>query len=83
MREDIQDIYPLSPIQHGILFHGLYAPEMGLYHMQDIYTFNGNLNISAFEYAWQKLSALHTVLRTSFYWEELDKPLQVGGESLH
>jgi hypothetical protein len=77
MREDIEDIYPLSPIQHGILFHALHAPEMGLYHMQDIYTFNGSLNCSAFERAWQQLSALHTVLRTSFYWEELEKPLQV------
>lgn len=77
MREDIQDIYPLSPIQHGILFHALHAPELGLYHMQDIYTFKGNLNRSAFERAWQQLSALHTVLRTSFYWEELEKPLQV------
>ena len=77
MREDIQDIYPLSPIQQGILFHCLHAPEMGLYHMQDVYTFNGNLNVLAFERAWQQLSALHSVLRTSFYWKELDKPLQV------
>ncbi|BDA68755.1 nonribosomal protein synthetase condensation domain [Calothrix sp. PCC 7716] len=82
MREDIQDIYPLSPIQHGILFHGLHAPEMGLYHMQDIYTLGGNLNVSAFKRAWQQLSALHTVLRTSFYWEELDKPLQVVHEQV-
>ena len=77
MREDIQDIYPLSPIQHGVLFHCLHAPEIGLYHMQDVYTFHGNLNIPAFRYAWQQLSYLHTVLRTSFYWEEIDKPLQV------
>jgi Condensation domain len=82
MREDIQDIYPLSPIQHGILFHALHAPEMRLYHMQDTYTFNGNLNIAAFERAWQQLSNLHTVLRTSFYWEELDKPLQVVHEQV-
>ena len=77
MKEDIQDIYPLSPIQQGILFHGLHVPEMGLYHMQDVYTFNGNLNVRAFEQAWQQLSNLHSVLRTSFYWQELDKPLQV------
>lgn len=80
MKKDIQDIYPLSPIQHGILFHCLHAPEMGLYHMQNVYTFHGNLNVAAFKYAWQQLSALHTVLRTSFYWEELDKPLQVVHE---
>lgn len=77
MRENIQDIYPLSPIQHGILFHGLHAPEMGLYHMQFVYTFSGNLNLAAFKYAWQQVTSRHTILRTSFYWEELDKPLQV------
>ena len=82
MRKDIQDIYPLSPIQHGILFHSLHSPEMGLYHMQDVFTFNSNLNLLAFEEAWQQLSALHSVLRTSFYWEELDKPLQVVHEQV-
>ena len=82
MKEGIQDIYPLSAIQHGILFHCLHAPEMRLYHMQDIYTFHGSLNIPAFEYAWQQLSVLHTALRTSFYWEELDKPLQVVHEKV-
>jgi hypothetical protein len=77
MRENIQDIYPLSPVQHGMLFHGLQVPEMGLYHAQCIYTFSGNLNIAAFKYAWQQVTNRHTILRTSFYWEELDKPLQV------
>ncbi|MBW4556593.1 MAG: non-ribosomal peptide synthetase [Trichormus sp. ATA11-4-KO1] len=77
MRENIEDIYPLSPIQHGMLFHRLQAPEMGLYHIQLVYTFSGNLNIAAFIYAWQQVTNRHTILRTSFYWEELDKPLQV------
>ncbi|MEH1828482.1 MAG: condensation domain-containing protein [Nostoc sp.] len=77
MRENIQDIYPLSPIQHGMLFHCLHAPEMELYHSQSVYTFSGNLNIDAFKYAWQQVATRHTILRTSFYWEELDKPLQV------
>lgn len=77
MKENIQDIYPLSPIQHGMLFHCLQAPEMGLYHIQLVYTFSGNLNITAFKYAWQQVTTRHTILRTSFYWEELDKPLQV------
>jgi hypothetical protein len=77
MKENIQDIYPLSPIQHGMLFHALHAPEMGLYHAQFVYTFSGNLNVAAFKYAWQQVVTRHTILRTSFYWEELDKPLQV------
>jgi hypothetical protein len=75
--KNIEDIYSLSPIQHGMLFHSLCTPEMALYHTQTLFTFNGNLNIPAFEYAWQEVAKRHTILRTSFYWEELDKPLQV------
>ena len=77
MNKNIADIYPLSPIQHGMLFHSLQLPEMALYHTQSVYTFNGNLNLTAFKLAWQQVANLHTILRTSFYWEELDKPLQV------
>ncbi|MEB3210771.1 MAG: condensation domain-containing protein [Leptolyngbyaceae bacterium] len=77
MSADIQDIYELSPLQKGILFHGLYAPEEGLYFIQFSYAVRGHLNAEALEQAWQQLVARHTILRTSFYWEEIDKPLQV------
>ncbi|MBE9052044.1 non-ribosomal peptide synthetase [Nostocales cyanobacterium LEGE 11386] len=75
--ENIQDIYELSPVQKGILFHSLYTPELGLYFIQYTYKVSGNLNISALEQAWQVVAAKHTILRTSFYWQEIDKPLQV------
>lgn len=77
MTDTIQDIYELTSIQKGILFHSLYAPEVGLYFMQTGYTVQGNLNYAAFEQAVQQLAPRHTILRTSFYWEEADKPLQV------
>lgn len=75
--ENIEDIYELSPVQQGILFHSLYAPQLGLYFIQFSYTVRGHLNLVAFERAWQQVAARHTILRTSFYWEEIDKPLQV------
>jgi hypothetical protein len=75
--ENIEDIYELSPVQKGILFHSLYAPELGLYFIQFSYTLRGLLNVVAFDSAWQQVAARHTALRTSFYWEEIDKPLQV------
>lgn len=77
MTDNIQDIYELTPIQKGILFHSLYAPEVGLYFMQTSYTVHGNFNMAAFERACQQVVPRHTILRTSFYWEEIDKPLQV------
>ncbi|AFZ23811.1 non-ribosomal peptide synthase [Cylindrospermum stagnale PCC 7417] len=75
--ENIEDIYELTPLQKGILFHSLYNPELGLYFIQISYTLGGNLNIVAFERAWQTVIYRHTALRTGFYWEEIDKPLQV------
>ena len=77
MAKDIQDIYELTPLQKGILFHGLYAPEEGLYFIQFSYAVRGELNVDAIKYAWEQLLTRHTILRTSFFWEEIDKPLQV------
>ncbi len=75
--ENIQDIYELSPLQQGIIFHSLYAPESAVYFIQLCYLLKGNFNVVAFERAWQAVVKRHTVLRTAFYWENLEKPLQV------
>ncbi|WP_414542081.1 amino acid adenylation domain-containing protein [Nostoc sp. CCY0012] len=75
--ENIQDIYELSPLQEGILFHSLYAPESAVYFVQLCYSLKGNFNVVAFEEAWQEVVNRHSVLRTAFYWEELEKTLQV------
>jgi hypothetical protein len=75
--ENIQDIYELSPVQQGILFHSLYEPDLRLYFIQFSYRLQGRLNLAAFAQAWQYVATCHTALRTSFYWEDIDKPLQV------
>ncbi|MBV9385323.1 MAG: amino acid adenylation domain-containing protein, partial [Chroococcidiopsidaceae cyanobacterium CP_BM_ER_R8_30] len=80
--KNIEDIYELSPMQHGMLFHTLYAPKSGVYFEQLSCTLYGNLNVSAFKQAWQQVVARYQVLRTSFFWEALDKPLQVVNEQV-
>ena len=74
---NVKDIYPLSPIQQGILFHTLYSPKSGEYIMQMVCTLQGNLDAAAFERAWQRVVDRHEVLRTAFVWEGFDEPLQV------
>lgn len=74
---NIEDIYELSPIQQGLLFHHLYSPNSEVYCQQYDISIQGKLNFTAFEQAWQKVLTRHSILRTSFYWEELEKPLQV------
>ncbi|WP_353931426.1 non-ribosomal peptide synthase/polyketide synthase [Okeanomitos corallinicola TIOX110] len=75
--QNIEDIYPLSPMQEGMLFESLYAPEGGVYFEQITCTFNGELNIKAFEKAWQKLVNRHSIFRTAFIWESLSQAVQV------
>lgn len=74
---NIENIYELSPIQQGILFHSLYESESGAYFVQLSYGLRGMLNVAAFERAWERVVAHHPPLRTSFHWDGLDKPLQV------
>jgi surfactin family lipopeptide synthetase C len=76
-KENIADIYELSPLQQGILFHSICEPETGVYFIQLCYRLQGNLNLFAFEKAWEQVVNKHTILRTAFYWEKLEKPLQV------
>ncbi|MBW4666573.1 MAG: non-ribosomal peptide synthetase [Cyanomargarita calcarea GSE-NOS-MK-12-04C] len=73
----IEDIYELTPVQKGMLFHCLYDSELSLYFFQHIFTVRGKLNIEAFEQAWQLVMDRHPILRTGFYWEEIENPLQI------
>ena len=75
--ENVEDFYPLSPLQEGLLFHSLSAPESRMYFNQVIATLQGDLNDSAFKRAWQRLLDRHPILRTFFVWEDLKAPIQV------
>jgi amino acid adenylation domain-containing protein/non-ribosomal peptide synthase protein (TIGR01720 family) len=73
----ISDIYELSPMQQGMLFQALYAPESAAYFEQRHCVIKSHLNPQAFRQAWQSLVDRYAVLRTEFYWAESEKPLQV------
>ncbi len=74
---DVEDLYPLSPLQEGILFESVYAPGAGLYVEQLVCRLDGELDEEALIAACRRVVASHPVLRTSFRWRELDRPLQV------
>jgi amino acid adenylation domain-containing protein/non-ribosomal peptide synthase protein (TIGR01720 family) len=74
----LSDIYPLSPIQQGLLFHTLYdGSHSGTYVEQLSCILTGNVNVQAFEQAWQQVIDSHPALRTVFVWEGLQEPLQI------
>ncbi len=75
--KNIEDVYELSHMQLGILLDTIYTPGAGGYHQQLCFKLQGNLNEEAFKNAWKKLIDTHEVFRTSFHWEDLEKPMQV------
>ena len=74
--ENLEDLYQLSPMQQGMLFHSLYTPNSSVYFEQSLFTIKGDLNIAAFEDSWKRVVQRHSILRTAFLWEDLENPVQ-------
>ncbi len=77
MSQNVEDIYPLTPLQEGMLFHTLGAPGSGVYLERLSCELRGDLDPAAFRRAWEETLARHPVLRTAFLWQGLDRPVQV------
>jgi len=75
--ENIQDIYPLSPMQEGMLFHTIYSTDSNAYKEQFSCKLIGQLNLDSFKKSWEIIIARHDILRTAFVWEDVDEPLQI------
>ncbi len=73
----IEDVYPLAPLQAGMLFQSLYAPDSDLYFEHLTASLSGPLDVAAFAAAWQRVLDRHPALRTAFVWDGLERPLQV------
>jgi amino acid adenylation domain-containing protein len=80
--KNIESIYPLSPMQQGMLFHTLYTPNSGIYFEQLVCTLHSNLDAQAFHQAWLQVVERHQVLRSLFMWEHGKQPLQVVCKSV-
>ncbi|MGA9771366.1 MAG: amino acid adenylation domain-containing protein [Blastocatellia bacterium] len=78
---NVEDSYPLSPIQQGMVFHSIYDRHSGVEIEQMIYTLHEDLNVPEFMLAWQRVIDRHPILRTSFRWEGLREPVQEVNQS--
>ncbi|EWC63893.1 hypothetical protein UO65_0808 [Actinokineospora spheciospongiae] len=73
----VEDVYPLTPMQSGMLFHSLAQEGEGLYLEQVTCTLAGVGDPALLAEAWQRVVDRTPVLRTAVAWENLPEPVQV------
>src|SRR3989337_3812721 len=76
-KKNVEDLYPLSPAQQGILFQTLAEPGSGIHVEQLVCELQGRLDLEAFRRAWQTVLDRHAILRTGFLWKKVNEPVQV------
>ncbi|MFE3048388.1 amino acid adenylation domain-containing protein [Streptomyces albidoflavus] len=74
---NIEDVYPLTPMQSGMLFHTLAEPEGGAYFEQMSFRMDGVAAPELLERAWQHVTDHLEILRSAVVWEQVDQPLLV------
>ena len=76
-KKDVKDIYALTPMQEGLLFHYLQDPESELYIEQLTLDISGEIDVEIFKRAWNFVIQTNEMLRTVFRWENSENPVQI------
>lgn len=76
-RENVKDIYPLSPLQEGILFHYLMDRKSGAYFEQAFMNIQGEIDLDLWEKSFNRLVERYDILRTIFNYKRVKVPQQV------
>ncbi|NIO80385.1 MAG: amino acid adenylation domain-containing protein, partial [Candidatus Aminicenantes bacterium] len=76
-KKDIEDIAALTPMQEGMLYNYLKSPESDYYFEQLSLDISGEINVEAFEGAWNFVVEINEMLRTVFRWEGIERPVQI------
>ncbi|MFE3141389.1 amino acid adenylation domain-containing protein [Streptomyces scopuliridis] len=74
---DVEDVYPLTPLQAGMLFHTLAEPDAAAYLEQFACVLDGVTDPDALARAWQRVVDRSDALRISVAWQEVERPVQV------
>ncbi|WP_231503477.1 condensation domain-containing protein, partial [Paenibacillus sp. 1-18] len=73
---EIENVYKLTSMQKGMLFHSQLEPDSAAYFEQAVFSLQGSLDVEIFAQSLDALVQRHDVLRTGFY-SGLAEPVQV------
>ncbi|MEW1896264.1 amino acid adenylation domain-containing protein [Streptomyces albidoflavus] len=76
----VADVYPLTPLQTGMVFHALAEPDSPSYLEQFTFTLDGARDLTALATAWERAVAGSDALRVAVAWRDLGQPVQVVHE---
>ncbi|MCY7855055.1 amino acid adenylation domain-containing protein, partial [Bacillus sonorensis] len=76
-KQKIQKVYPLTPMQEGMLYHAMLDPESSSYFTQLELFIEGDFDLEIFERSVNQLVRSYDILRTVFVHQQLQKPRQV------
>jgi len=80
---NVQDIYPLTELQRGLLFHHQMAEGGDGYLTRTLFAFSDRDRLDAYLQAIQAVIERHDILRTCVIWEGLPEPVQVVLRKVH
>ena len=80
---EIEDAYPLTMLQSGMLYHMTLTPEASVYHNVNSLRVKGPFDVEAMQQATQHIVDRQPVLRTSFDFGRYSEPLQLVHKSAH
>ncbi|MDQ1354395.1 MAG: hypothetical protein QG657_4704, partial [Acidobacteriota bacterium] len=74
---NLEDLYTLSPMQEGMLFHALADDSSYSYFEQASYRLQGELEIHLVKKSLDELFKRHDILRTAFVYQDIERPVQL------
>ena len=75
-KKPVEKIYPLSPMQAGMLYHHLLDRKSPAYFVQFSFTLEGELQMEMFERSFRELIKRYDIFRTNFIYEGVRRPQQ-------
>lgn len=76
-QDNIQDIYPIGPLQSGLIFQYQLNPDSDAYFAQELFEIKNLADVQLFKEAWKNVIERYECLRSSFAYKTLQPPVQI------